>query len=266
VILVVDQFEELFTFRSSEGAQTDEDLKKDRQTREEFIKKMLTFAQRQKVVITMRADFLGECANYNNLKTQINNKKNFVLVGPLETKELAEVIQKQANAAGLRFEAGLNTLILAEVEQEPGAMPLLQYALKLLYDKRCGRWLCDEDYHNIGGVRQAIATLADNFYDSLKSEAEKEQVKHIFLRLTRFEQSLDDKPKYTRQRVYLEDLTSSDDPQALEEINKLLDDLAGEKARLIVKSGSGENQKDKVIVEVAHEALINHWPRLENWL
>lgn len=266
VILVVDQFEELFTFRSSEGVQTDEDLKKDRQTREEFIKKMLTFAQRQKVVITMRADFLGECANYNNLKTQINNKKNFVLVGPLETKELAEVIQKQANAAGLRFEAGLNTLILAEVEQEPGAMPLLQYALKLLYERRCGRWLCDEDYHNIGGVRKAIATIADNFYNSLKSEAEKEQVKNIFLRLTRLQQSLvpDDKPKYMRKRVYLKDLSpNKDDSQTVEEINKLLDRLAGAEARLLVKSGGGENQEDTV--EVAHEALMNYWPTFKAW-
>lgn len=266
VILVVDQFEELFTFRSSEGVQTDEDLKKDRQTREEFIKKMLTFAQRQKVVITMRADFLGECANYNNLKTQINNKKNFVLVGPMETKELAEVIQKQANAAGLRFEAGLNTLILAEVEQEPGAMPLLQYALKLLYERRCGRWLCDEDYHNIGGVRKAIATIADNFYNSLKSEAEKEQVKNIFLRLTRLQQSLvpDDKPKYMRKRVYLKDLSpNKDDSQTVEEINKLLDRLAGAEARLLVKSGGGENQEDTV--EVAHEALMNYWPTFKAW-
>ncbi|MFM6397726.1 MAG: hypothetical protein ACKPFF_13710, partial [Planktothrix sp.] len=99
-ILVVDQFEELFTFCSSEDEQTDEDLKKDQQIREEFIKKMFEFAQHQKVVITMRADFFGECANYKDLQTQINNKKNFILVGPMETKELAEVIQKQANAAG----------------------------------------------------------------------------------------------------------------------------------------------------------------------
>ena len=248
-ILVVDQFEELFT------------LCEDQADRVEFIEKLLNFADRRKVVITMRADFLGECTFYPELRKRIETRQK--LVGPMEPAELITAMKMQADRGGLRFEAGLSHAILNDVQGEPGAMPLLQYALQELWKRRRGRWLCDEEYQAIGGVQKAIAKTADDFYNSL-SVAEQEQVQNIFLRLTRLDASAiqGEKRRDTRRRVELEDLVPIGDDLAV--TRKLVQQLAGGGVRLVVTSRNEATGKEEV--EVAHEALIRYWPTLQNWL
>jgi len=248
-ILVVDQFEELFT------------LCEDKALREAFIEKLFHFAEGRKVVITMRADFLGECTFYPELRKRIETRQK--LVGPMEPAELVIAMKMQADSAGLRFEAGLSHAIFNDVQGEPGVMPLLQYALQELWKRRRGRWLCSEEYQAIGGVQQAIAKTADDFYNSL-SASEQEQVRNIFLRLTRLDESAlqGEKRRDTRRRVELEALvpTGSD----LSTTKKLVQQLAGEGVRLVVTSRNESTGKEEV--EVAHEALIRYWPMLQNWL
>jgi len=248
-ILVVDQFEEIFT------------LCEDKAERVEFIEKLLNFADRRKVVITMRADFLGECTFYPELRKRIETRQK--LVGPMEPAELITAMKMQADRGGLRFEAGLSHAILNDVQGEPGVMPLLQYALQELWKRRRGRWLCDEEYQAIGGVQKAIAKTADDFYNSL-SVAEQEQVQNIFLRLTRLDASAvpGEKRRDTRRRVELEDLVPTGDDLAV--TRKLVQQLAGGGVRLVVTSRNEATGKEEV--EVAHEALIRYWPTLQNWL
>jgi WD40 repeat protein/energy-coupling factor transporter ATP-binding protein EcfA2 len=248
-ILVVDQFEELFT------------LCEDKAERVEFIEKLLNFAERRKVVITMRADFLGECTFYPELRKRIETRQK--LVGPMEPAELITAMKMQADRGGLRFEAGLSHSILNDVQGEPGVMPLLQYALQEMWKRRRGRWLCDEEYQAIGGVQKAIAKTADDFYNSL-SVAEQEQVQNIFLRLTRLDASAvaGEKRRDTRRRVELEDLVPTGDDPAV--TRKLVQQLAGGGVRLVVTSRNEATGKEEV--EVAHEALIRYWPTLQNWL
>ncbi len=199
-VLVVDQFEELFT------------LCEDRAKRQEFITRLLNLARQGKVVMTMRADFLGECTFYPELSKLIIETRQ-KLVEPMKPAELITVMKMQADKAELRFEAGLSNSILNDVQEEPGAMPLLQYALQELWKRRHGRWLCNEEYEAIGKVDEAIAKTADDFYNSL-SPGEQEQVRNIFLRLTRIDASAvqGEKRRDTRRRVELEDLvlTGSD--------------------------------------------------------
>jgi len=248
-ILVVDQFEEVFT------------LCEDKAERVEFIEKLLNFADRRKVVITMRADFLGECTFYPELRKRIETRQK--LVGPMEPAELIAAMKMQADRGGVRFEAGLSHAILNDVQGEPGAMPLLQYALQELWKRRRGRWLCDEEYQAIGGVQKAIAKTADDFYNSL-SVADREQVQNIFLRLTRLDASAvpGEKRRDTRRRVELEDLVPTGDELAV--TRKLVQQLAGGGVRLVVTSRNEATGKEEV--EVAHEALIRYWPTLQNWL
>jgi WD40 repeat protein len=248
-ILVVDQFEEVFT------------LCEDKAERIEFIEKLLNFADRRKVVITMRADFLGECTFYPELRKRIETRQK--LVGPMEPAELITAMKMQADRGGLRFEAGLSHAILNDVQGEPGVMPLLQYALQELWKRRRGRWLCDEEYQAIGKVQKAIAKTADDFYNSL-SVAEQEQVQNIFLRLTRLDASAvpGEKRRDTRRRVELEDLVPTGDDLAV--TRKLVQQLAGGGVRLVVTSRNEATGKEEV--EVAHEALIRYWPTLQNWL
>ncbi|MEG3923803.1 nSTAND1 domain-containing NTPase [Microcoleus sp. T3_D1] len=248
-ILVVDQFEELFT------------LCEDKANRQEFIDKLFHLAERRKVVITMRADFLGECTFYPPLRKRIETRQK--LVGPMEPAELITAMKMQADRGGLRFEAGLSHAILNDVQGEPGAMPLLQYALQELWKRRRGRWLCDEEYQAIGKVHQAIAKTADDFYNSLPAKKQ-EQIQNIFLRLTRLDKNAiqGEKRRDTRQRVELEDLVSS--ASNLAETKKLVQQLAGEGVRLVVTSRNETTGKEEV--EVAHEALIRYWPTLQEWL
>ncbi|WP_293355786.1 MULTISPECIES: CHAT domain-containing protein [unclassified Microcoleus] len=248
-ILVVDQFEELFT------------LCEDKDHRQAFIEKLLNLADRRKVVMTMRADFLGECTFYPELRKRIETRQK--LVGPMEPAELITAMKMQADRGGLRFEAGLSHSILNDVQGEPGAMPLLQYALQELWKRRRGRWLCDEEYQAIGKVQQAIAKTANDFYNSLPA-FEQKQIQNIFLRLTRLDKNAiqGEKRRDTRQRVELEDLVSSG--SNLAETKKLVQQLAGEGVRLVVTSRNETTGKEEV--EVAHEALIRYWPTLQEWL
>ncbi|BAY91237.1 MULTISPECIES: nSTAND1 domain-containing NTPase [unclassified Tolypothrix] len=248
-ILVIDQFEEVFTLCADENE------------RLAFIEQVLNLTQQQKVVITMRADFWGECAPYRELKELMEARQK--LIGPMDNAELRKAMEMQAAKVGLRFEAGLSNTILDEVKDEPGAMPLLQHALLELWKRRHGRWLQAFEYEAIGGVKMAIAQTADDVYNTL-SPPEQAQVKNIFIRLTRLDDSAlqGEKRRDTRRRVWLDELVPAGGTVAM--IKELVNRLAGEGARLVVTSVDGSTKREEV--EVAHEALIRYWPRLLNWL
>jgi hypothetical protein len=235
-LLVVDQFEELFTLSA-------------REQRAEFISRLLEQVQRIRVVITLRADFLGEVAPFKSLKDEVQNHQE--IIPPMDDAELRRAMEGQAGCAGLRFESDLSQQMLNDVSGEPGAMPLLQHALWTLWTRRHGRWLRAEEYRAFGGVKQAIASTAEAVF-AYCSDFEKERLRDIFLRLTRLDDSADGRD--TRRRVLLRDLIPADsDPAATTLLIKQLAD-----ARLVVVTGNE--------VEVAHEALIRHWERLRGWL
>ncbi|WP_138500249.1 eIF2A-related protein [Nostoc sp. PA-18-2419] len=248
-ILIIDQFEELFT------------LCADKTERVTFIEKLLSLIPFQKVIVTMRADFWGECATYRNLKDLMEVRQK--LIGPMDAGELRKAMEMQAAQVGLRFEAGLSNSILDDVQGEPGAMPLLQHALLEMWKRRHGRWLQCVEYEAIGGVKMAIAQTADDVYNVL-SASEQDQVKNIFIRLTRLDESAleGEKRRDTRRRVWLDELVPAGSDLA--STKQLVQQLAGEGARLVVTSVDESTNRQEV--EVAHEALIRYWPRLLKWL
>lgn len=253
-LLLVDQFEELFTLCVDAGR------------RKDFIARLLTLPDRMQVIITLRADFWGECASHPALKDAMLAHQE--LIGPMDSVELRRGMEEQARKVGLRFEAELCNTILDDVQGEPGAMPLLQHALLELWKRRHGRWLRTQEYRAIGGeqiqaggVRGAIARTADELFVKL-SRADQDMVREIFLRLTQLDENAAPGAgqRDTRRRVRLEELVSTDD--AGESAQRCVNQLAD--ARLVVTSRntvSGEAE-----VEVAHEALIRYWPRLRAWL
>ena len=246
-IIVVDQFEELFT------------LCKDELQRVNFIQELVKSSQTQKIVVTLRADFWGECAIYSELRQLMETHQS--LIPPLNIEELGRVIEQQATQVRLRFEAGLRDLMLQDVAGEPGAMPLLQHALWQLWRRRHGRWLLCEEYQEIGKVQEAIAKTADDFYDKL-SPQEQEQVRNIFIRLTRLDDGFvrSEQHRDTRRRVAMEELVPLGSDAA--NIKDLVRRLADE--RLVVTSVDGVTDREEV--EVVHEALIQYWSRLQEWL
>jgi len=166
------------------------------------------------VVLTMRADFWGECAPYPTLREAMQAHQE--LVPPMDAAELRSAIQQQAAKVGLRFEAGLAATILGNVQGEPGAMPLLQHALLEVWKQRHGVWLRAAEYEQLGGVQGAIAATADAVWKDLTA-AEQEQVRDIFVRLTRLDDDAgpEAEARDTRRRVPLADLVpEGGDPEA----------------------------------------------------
>lgn len=252
-VLLIDQFEELFTL-CREGSQ-----------RLMFLDRLCSLMRDQRVVITMRADFWGECAQHDGLKEAMLAHQE--LIAPMSFAELREAMEAQARKVRLRFEADLSNTILDDVENEPGAMPLLQHTLLELWKRRHGRWLLSSEYREkIGGVRQAIARTADEIYDHLAPK-DQERIRNIFIRLTRLadEAGADDEQHDTRRRCAMRELVPEGDcPEA---VRRLAHHLGSEGVRLLViETKKPGTRPEEAEVDVAHEALIRHWPRLRQWL
>ncbi|MGW7819993.1 nSTAND1 domain-containing NTPase [Streptomyces puniciscabiei] len=234
--LVVDQFEELYT------------LCTDPDERGQFIDHLLAATDpenRLRVVIAVRADFLGRCAAHPRLTAALQDAT--VLVGPMSREGLREAIVKPARAAGLIVERSLTARILDEVEDRPGALPLMSHALLETWRRRKGRALTLEAYEAAGGLHGAIARTAEDAYARL-TPAQADLTRRILLRLiTPGEGTPDTRRPAPRTEL---DFGNSTDTAVV------LDRLAG--ARLITL--------DHDTVDLAHEALITAWPRLRQWI
>jgi WD40 repeat protein len=239
VLIVVDQFEELYTLTSVEEA------------RRRFLDELLTTTSRAgskaNVLLGMRGDFVGKALAYRPLSDRLQDAQ--INLGPMTREELECAIRKPADKIQLEFESGLVRRILDDVGDEPGNLPLLEFVLKDLWDERHGRVLLNESYDKIGGLQGAVATKADDLLKGLSS-AEQKILQRVFLRIVRpSESGLD-----TRRRAAFTELP----PEGVELVVKLA------KERLLVtnKSASGLEQT----VEVAHEALISNWGTLRAWV
>jgi class 3 adenylate cyclase/WD40 repeat protein/energy-coupling factor transporter ATP-binding protein EcfA2 len=232
-LLVVDQFEELYT------------QCRDTDRRARFIDALLS--RRGPVVIGARADFYGEMSADAELAGSVAN--NQVLLGPMRDDDLRRAIAEPARLAALRLEPGLIDLVLRDVAGEPGALPLMSHALRETWERRDGRTLTVEAYHESGGVSSAVAKSADAVADGTP-DSDRPLLRSTFLRLTEIGDDVED----TRRRVRIEDLVP--EGSSGDAVRTLLERLA--EARLLTL--------DEGTAEVAHEVLIRRWPTLRRWL
>lgn len=242
VLLIVDQFEELFSLCRSEAE------------RIAFIENLLQAASDPDgpviVVITLRADFYAHCASYIHLRGALVQHQEYI--GAMNTDELRRAIEEPARRGRWELEPGLVDLLLHEVGHEPGALPLLSHALMETWQRRRGRTMTLSGYTSSGGVRGAIAETAEAVFTDHFTHDQKTIARRIFLRLTELgdETTTGD----TRRRASFKELILKPEEKAsTEAVLKALAD-----ARLIT------TREDSV--EVAHEALIREWPTLRGWL
>jgi WD40 repeat protein/class 3 adenylate cyclase len=236
-LLGVDQFEEVFT------------LCREEDERRAFIDALLDATERgTRVVIALRADFYGHCAVYPRLAAALEDHQ--ALVGPMSEEELRRAIERPAEHVGLLLEPGLVEGILRDVVGEPGALPLLSHSLLETWKRRSGNMLTLIGYMQAGGVQGAIAKTAETVYHEALSTQQQAIARNIFLRLTELGEGTED----TRRRVGIAELTPRAEQR--DDVDEVLRTLAD--ARLVT-IGEGT-------VEVAHEALIRHWPTLRAWL
>jgi WD40 repeat protein/DNA-binding SARP family transcriptional activator len=229
-IVAVDQFEEAFTICTDDAE------------RGAFVDRLVALGRdpRAVVIVAIRADFYGRCAAYPEFARLLG--ANHVLVGPMRRDELRAAIESPARRSGLTVDPELVDALIADVEGEPGALPLLSTTLLELWRHRDGRRLRMQTYEQRGGVHGAVARLAESAYERL-GDAQREVARRVMLRLA----GQGEGDAVVRRRV---DLTE------LEDATEVLSVLA--ESRLVT---IGEGQ-----VEVAHEALLREWPRLRGWL
>ena len=239
MVLLVDQFEEVFTLCDSE------------ERRRAFIDNLLHACAVADgpivVVLTLRADFLGKCAAYPRLAAALSGGQE--LVGPMSREELREAIERPAWQAGCEFQPGLVDALLVEAAAQPGGLPLLQHALFELWGLREGRRLTHAAYEQIGRVKGALARRADEVYQGF-SAAEQEVTRQVLMRLTQPGEGTED----TRRRALLTEIVPS--AEAAPMVERVVRALTDE--RLLVTEGDS--------VDVAHEALIQGWPTLREWI
>ena len=268
VVLAIDQFEELFTMATAVE-------------RKLFLQLILGAVQyasdRFKLIITIRADFTSACLEVPELAQIL--QQSSVLVPPYLTEEnYRNAIIKPAQQVGLKVEPSLVEVLLQELDRSAGDLPLLQFVLQKLWERRPGGKLTLATYRQLGGIKGSLERQAQSAYENLDPEAQ-DCARWIFMNLTQLGEGTED----TRRRVSKSELIVQKYPLPL--VERTLAALTA--AKIIVvnldrsidlgQSRSGdlpadddelllEAMQQEVTVEVVHEILIRHWSTLRWWL
>jgi WD40 repeat protein len=245
LVLVIDQFEELFTLVADERVRAD--------FNDSLFVAVGDPRGRLRVVVTLRADYYDRPLGYLRATEMLNRRSE--LVGPLSADEMYRAITAPAQRVGLELERGLAATILQDLAEQPGTLPLLQYTLTELYERRTGRALTLAAYRASGGVFGALAGRTEQLYRGLTGP-EQAAARQLFLRLATPGAGEED----TRRRVLRAELVSAaPDAAALQQVL----DLFG---RYRMLTFDRDPLTGGPTVEVAHEALLRIWPRLRAWL
>ncbi|MFB6934329.1 nSTAND1 domain-containing NTPase [Streptomyces chartreusis] len=260
-VLIVDQFEEIFTLCPDES---------DRRTFVQLLQAACTPADPGDpppvlVVLGIRADFYERCLAHPELADALQHRH--MVLGPLTTTELREAVTGPAKAVGLELEPGLAELIVREVsadgprvggtshafravgEHDAGALPLLSHALLATWQRRKGGRLTVAGYRAAGGIQGAIAATAERAWSGLDPAA-RTAARLLLLRLVRLgEDTQTTRRRGTRRQLAAESTNPGKTEESLEALVR---------ARLVTL--------DAETVEITHEALLHAWPRLRDWI
>jgi WD40 repeat protein/energy-coupling factor transporter ATP-binding protein EcfA2 len=242
LVLFIDQFEEVFTQISKE------------EERVAFLN-LLTHAAtiengRVIILFSMRSDFVSNCATYPQLNALLNQQ--FVQIGAMQPEELVSAIAQPALRVGLRIDPDLIAQIINEMKGEPGALPLMQFALKDLFDSQGEKSgviaLTLNDYLQRGGIHKALERHADDSFSKL-SNHEQKLARSIFSGLIEVGRGTQD----TKRTALFDELVPAN--TKADEVKAVMQKLAD--ARLVTT----EEDSDKYTI--THEKLIDAWPWLK---
>ncbi len=245
-LLFVDQFEELFTLAAPDEAQA-------------FLDALASLMGRPNlsILLTARADFYPElmaCTLWPRIKA------NRLELPPLGDDELWAAIVEPANQVGVVVDEALAVRLIADAAGQRGSLPLVQETLVLLWERVEERQLRLQAYQEMArdgrsGLQVAIDRRASLVYDNLPAAAQP-MARRIFLRLVQFGEGRADT---RRQQTAAELRASGDDPVLFDQTLARLTE-----SRLLTASGEAGDPNRRV--DIAHEALIAGWPRLQEWL
>ena len=238
LFVLIDQFEEMFTLCNDAAA------------RRPFIDNVLYAASvaegRTIVVLTMRADFYGQCTSYPSLSAAISDHQSLIV--PLSEDELREAIETPAKMASGELEPGLTERLLSDMRGQAGALPFLGDALLKLWESRSGRCLTAKAYGEMGRLEGAMDAHAEDFFGKLRLE-EQGLCRQLLLNLVHPGEGA---AADSKKRAAIDDVASTEAARVV--LKKLAD------TRLVILTG------EQAQAELAHEALIGGWRRLGNWV
>ena len=238
LLVILDQFEELFTLSAETEQRTFLDC---------WLAALKTPDPPWRVLLTLRADFLAQALLYRPFADTLNAGET-VLLAPMSRDDLRAAVREPACLHGVTFEGGLVERILDDVEEAPGQLPLLEFALTQLWERQESRHLTHAAYEAIGGVEGSLMHHAEAVYQEF-SEEEREDVRRVFIQMVTPGEGTQD----TRRRALRTELGAA----RWRTVRHLAD------ARLLV---TGQDANGQEYAEVAHEALIQSWPTLREWM
>lgn len=244
-VLIIDQFEEIFT------------LCQDQLKQQTFMQNLLHLLQAEdtdhKLILTMRTDLESNLVRMAEFQTVYSKAQ--LRVTTMNAGELRQAIKQPADLVGLKLEDGLTEQLVTDVLGEPAALPLLQFTLLKLWNRRDKNRVTWEAYRELGGGRDALANSADKLYNNL-NPAEQRTARRILLKMVRPTQGLD----VVRNRVLRQQLYEPTLAQA--RVDYVVKHFVRER---LVRLTPGDEPADDQL-EIAHEALVKNWPRLIGWL
>ena len=246
LFLVIDQLEELFTHVVEE------------ETRARFLACLAAAAtdprSRMRVLVTLRADYFDRPLAYPAFGPLLGSRTETVT--PLTPADLELAIAGPAQRIGVAVEPRLIAEIVADSTGRLGTLPLLQYALTELFERREDEALTLAGYREVGGVGGALTGRAEYLYDATGRDEGREATRQLFLRLVDVDESIED----LRRRVRRSELDSLESDR--EAMAAAID--AFTRHRLLTSDRDPVTREPTV--EVAHEALLRSWPRLRGWI
>ena len=254
LVLIVDQFEQIFTLSPGSHRETE---------RQAFIAALHAAATSPVgpddgppalVVIVVRGDFWDRCAAYPELADALQDGP--FVVGPMTDSDLRLAITGPADAAGLRIEDSLTDTVVGDLRETPGndavgTLPLLSQAMLLTWENRDGNLLTGHGYGQAGGVNLAVQTSADAVFDSFTADQQK-----LAQRLLRHMTVVGRDGRLTRRPVDRTELYSGLGDSEASQGDAILEAFA---ARRLVVLNDGT-------LQLAHDAILVAWPRLRGWL
>ncbi|MGI9608953.1 MAG: BTAD domain-containing putative transcriptional regulator, partial [Acidimicrobiia bacterium] len=245
LMLVIDQFEELFT------------LVDDEEERAAFLELLHAAVSDERsnirIVLTMRADFFDEPLRFGEFGDLLR-ESTVPIAAPSDTA-LRDIITQPAAGVGVAFEPGLVERIAADVKDQPGALPLLEFSLTELFSGRETDEIAIPAYEHSGGVLGALGRRAEEIYGRLNPVG-RDATRQVFLRLV----NVSDWGENTRRRVRVREFEEL--AIGPEDLKTVLDEFRGHRLLTFDRDRTTHGPT----VEVGHEAILTHWPRLAAWV
>jgi energy-coupling factor transporter ATP-binding protein EcfA2 len=267
VLVLVDQFEELFRFARRSSSATDQPSREDASNEAAAFVKLLLEASASAeapiyVALTMRSDFIGDCARFRDLPERIN--EGLVLVPRMTRDQLRRAIEAPVRVAQAEITPSLVARLLNDVGDDPDQLPVLQHALMRTWDAWAAQGMPQtpidvRHYEAIGEMKEALSRHADEIYGKLSEEV-RATVERLFKCLT--DRGSDNRG--TRSPTLFIDACRIVDASA-DALRNAVEPFSAPTCSFLMPP-LGEPLADDTVLDISHESLMRIWTRLDAWV